>query len=304
MFVRVLGSGAGGGFPQWNCNCPNCKGLREKNIKAKPRTQSSIAISEDNENWILFNASPDIRQQLLDFEEAHPRSGVRGTGIKAIVLVDSQIDHTTGLLLLRETDALSLYMTHTAEHDLTEHFPVLKILSHYCDLKLTLIDNENPPPFQVPGFNTIQLTPIPLVSESPPYSPNRGKEAPGANLGFIIESLSTGKSMFYSPGLGKIDDILFEKMKQCEVILVDGTFWTMDEMIINHINQKQAIEMGHLPLSGAGGCIEYLDKLNEQRKILIHINNTNPILQEDSAQRATLKQHNIEVSFDGMRFEL
>ncbi len=304
MFIRILGSGAGGGFPQWNCNCHNCNGFRNNTLNAKSRTQSSIAISENNQDWILFNTSPDIRQQLAQFEEAHPKSGVRDTGIKAIVLVDSQIDHTTGLLLLRETDALQLYMTETTQNDLYEHFPVLKILEHYCEVTVTKLNNFDPAPFMVPGFEHIQLYPKTLISESPPYSPNRGQQAPGSNLGFKITNLKTSRSLFYSPGLGEIDDDLLSFMDSCDVILIDGTFWTLDEMILQHINHKLSTEMGHLPLSGPKGLIEYLDKLKNKRKILIHINNTNPILNEDSEQREILSNHGIEVSYDGMVFEI
>lgn len=303
MKVRILGSGAGGGFPQWNCNCDNCGGYREGSIVATSRTQSSIAISANETDWILFNASPDIRQQILNTPALQPARGKRDTGIKAIVLADSQIDHTSGLLLLREGNCIDLHCTEQTYQDLSTHYPVLKVLNHYCKVRHHKIDLDLTP-LDIAGFDTINILGIPLKSESPPYSPGRGKNIPGSNLGFFITNKITKKSLFYAPGLGKPTAEIMEYMQRSDVLLVDGTFWTSDEMITRGVGKKLALQMGHLQQSGPGGMIQIIGEYKNTRKILIHINNTNPILDENSAERGKLTELGIEVSYDGMEFSL
>jgi len=303
MKIRVLGSGAGGGFPQWNCNCNNCNGLRQNTLNGKARTQSSIAVSSDNINWLLINASPDIRAQLEAFPAIHPKEGLRDTGIKAVLLIDSQIDHTTGLLMLREGKPLDIYCTEMVKQDLTTGFPIFNMLSHYCTV------NHHPVPidgssFTIPAIADLRFYTQALKSKAPPYSPHRHDPHDGDNIGVIIEQISTGKKVFYSPGLGEIEPHVMDAMQAADCILVDGTFWTEDEMVTLGISHKRAREIGHLPQSGAGGMIEVLNGVAKARKILIHINNTNPILDDDSAQRKTLDAANIEVSYDGLEIDL
>ena len=303
MRVRVLGSAAGGGFPQWNCNCANCYGVRSGKIKARARTQSSIAVSVDDERWILFNASPDIRAQLESFPAIQPR-GLRGTGIHAVVLVDSQIDHTAGLLTLREGCPFTVYTTDTVYRDLCSGFPIFEILKSWeggIEHRRLAIDGSS---FQVPGAQQLRLTAIALSGKAPPYSPHRHDPHPGDNIGVVIEDLAGGRKLFYAPGLADVDERLMAIMRDCDCVLVDGTFWQEDEMIVAGVGSKLAGEMGHLPQSGAGGMIEKLRGLKTQRKILIHINNTNPILVEDSPQRAILDREGIEVAHDGMQIDL
>ncbi len=303
MQVRVLGSAAGGGFPQWNCNCTNCYGVRAGRINAQPRTQSSIAISVDGERWILVNASPDIRAQLEAFPAIHPR-GLRGTGIHAVILVDSQIDHSTGLLMLREGCPLSVYTTEMVEQDLRTGFPIFELLRSWdggIDHHLVEIDGSG---FQIPGIERLNITAIALSGKAPPYSPHRHDPHPGDNIGLFVEDTVDGSTLFYAPGLGDVDDALLAIMRRAECVLVDGTFWQEDEMIVAGVGSKLASEMGHLPQSGKDGMIERLRGLNEQRKVLIHINNTNPILVEDSPERSILDGEGIEVAFDGMQIDL
>lgn len=302
MYIRILGSGAGGGFPQWNCSCPNCKAVRSGSINASPRNQSSIAVSSDGEHWVLFNASPDVRAQLENFPEIHPKNKVRGTGIEAIVMFDSQIDHATGLLILREGDPLTVYCTDMVKQDLTTGFPIFNILEHFCGVE------DHPIPlngdaFTIPNIDDLEFTALPLKSKAPPYSPHRNDPHEGDNIGMIIRQLSTGKTTFYAPGLGQIEPHVEKAMSDADCVLVDGTFWTDDELA-SVGRPLLARKIGHLPQSGEGGMIEFLDTLNKPRKILIHINNTNPILNEESKERDILTQHGIEVSFDNMHIEL
>jgi len=300
MHIHVLGSGAGGGFPQWNCNCENCKGVRAGTIKASARTQSSIAVSADGVNWILFNASPDIKKQLDDFPPFQPARLVRDTAISAIVITDAQIDHVTGLLTLREHNKpWEIYCTDAVKDDLTTGFPVFNILGYFRGINHHEIATDQSI-FTIPTAAGIEFTAVPLLSNAPPYSPRRDKPVPGDNIGMHIKDTRTGKSLFYAPGLGVAEPHVLEYMRNADCILVDGTVWTDDEMSKEGISNKRASEMGHLDQSSDGGIMSILNAMEKPRKILIHINNTNPILNEDSSQRATLNKAGIEVAYDGM----
>lgn len=308
MKILVLGSAAGGGFPQWNCNCHNCDGLRKGTIRATARTQSSIAVSADGVSWLLVNASPDILAQISANPVLQPARAVRDTGITAVMLMDAQIDHVTGLLMLREGRPLPLYCTDSVWDDLNNGFPLVKVLSHYCGVEwqqLPVNDATGPSaPAQVPGIESITFTPLPLKSKAPPYSPHRAQPQIGDNIGLIIENKANGKKAFYAPGLGEIEPHVLEVMRSVDCVLVDGSFWTEDEMVRSGLSKKMAADMGHLPQSGSGGMIDVLNGLPTPRKVLIHINNTNPILNEDSPERAQLAANGIEVARDGMEIEL
>ncbi|MBB60796.1 MAG: pyrroloquinoline quinone biosynthesis protein PqqB [Pseudomonas sp.] len=303
MFVRILGSAAGGGFPQWNCNCANCSGVRNGTLRAQPRTQSSIAISDDGQNWILCNASPDIRAQLESFPALQPARRPRDTAIGAIILLDSQIDHTTGLLTLREGCPHEVWCTEMVHQDLTTGFPLFNMLSHWNGgLRWNPIGLVGQ--FSIDCCPNLLISPIPLRSSAPPYSPHRNDPHPGDNIGLLIEDRRSGGRLFYAPGLGQVSEALCETMRGADCLLVDGTLWRDDEMQVREVGGKLGSEMGPLPQSGPGGMIEVLDGVPGKRKILIHINNTNPILDEDSAERRILDEHGIEVAFDGMDIEL
>ena len=304
MKIRVLGASAGGGFPQWNCNCPNCDGVRKGKIKATPRTQSSIAISENNLDWILFNASPDVLAQIKAFPGLQPARSIRDTGIKAIILIDSQIDHTTGLLMLREGKPLEIYCTDMAREDLTTGNPLFNVLGHYCTVNWHKLPTHNGNSFNVIGAQRLRFTAVPLKSKAPPYSPHRQDPQEGDNIGIRIEDAHTGKNLFYAPGLGKIEPHLEPFLKNADCLLVDGTCWTDDELIQFGISKQSSRDMGHLPQSGEGGMISVLKPITKPRKILIHINNTNPILNEESRERAELTANGIEVAYDGMEIDL
>jgi pyrroloquinoline quinone biosynthesis protein B len=304
MKIRVLGAGAGGGFPQWNCNCYQCSRLRRGELRASFRTQSSIAVSSDECNWLLFNASPDIRTQLEAFPAIQPRNGVRDSGIKAIVLIDSQIDHTTGLLMLREsTVPLEIYCSEMVRQDLTSGFPLFNMLEYYCQVNHHSVPLDGGS-FEIPGIADLRVYTHALQSKAPPYSPHRHNPHPGDNIGVTIEQISSGRKLYYAPGLGEIETHVFQAMKRADCLLVDGTFWQHDEMSKAGICEKRALEMGHLPQSGPGGMIETLKAFDGSRKILIHINNTNPILDEDSVERKQLDAERIEVAYDGMEIDL
>lgn len=301
--LRVLGSAAGGGFPQWNCNCTNCAGVRSGRIAAQARTQSSIALTGNGVDWLLVNASPDVLAQIRATPALQPARATRDTAIAAVLLIDAQIDHVSGLLMLREhRSALDLYATAQVLKDLSEGFALTRILAHYCGLQTHALRPDGSA-FTVPGIDGLTLHAIALASLPPPYSPNRSAPAPGDNIGLRIVSRS-GTRVFYAPGLAAIEPQVRAEFDRADVILVDGTFWSDDEMQRLGLSDKRALQMGHLAQSGAQGMIAALDAAPAARKILIHINNTNPILVEDSAERRELSAHGIEVACDGMEIAL
>ena len=304
MYIHLLGTGAGGGFPQWNCNCSNCSRLRKGEIKSQPRTQSSITVSSNGEDWVLFNASPDIRAQIESFPPLQPARKIRDTGICSIILCDAQIDHSTGLIILREHDKpWEVYCTSAVHEDLTTAYPLFNILGHFRGINWHEINTEQTP-FTIPKADNLVFTAVPLKSEAPPFSPHRHNTVPGDNVGFRIEDKTTGKNLFYAPGLGAVETHVLEYMEHADCLLVDGTMWTNDEMSHEGISDKLASEMGHLDQSSEGGIMSMITPLKKPRKILIHINNTNPILDEDSPERAILDKVGIEVAYDGMDIRL
>jgi pyrroloquinoline quinone biosynthesis protein B len=305
MKIRVLGSAAGGAFPQWNCHCRNCSGVRDGTLSATRRTQSSIAISgELSPGWALVNVSPDIAAQL----EANPvlrGAGVeRGTAITGIVLVDGQIDHTTGLYMLREAPRpWRVWCTDRVFTDLTTGHPVFQVLDHYCGVERRRIGLDGEA-FEIDGVPDVRWRAVPVASKPGPYSPNRETPAAGDNVALAVSDRA-GRSALYAPGLGAVDDTIWQAMRSADCVLVDGTFWTDDEMIVQGLGRKRARDMGHLAQSGPGGMLEWLAELpSTTRKILIHINNSNPVLDERSSQRAELERLGIELAFDGMEIAL
>lgn len=306
MKLMVLGSSAGGGFPQWNCNCRNCDGVRRGTVDAKRRTQSSIVVSSNGVDWLLVNASPDLLTQIAAHPELQPARRVRDSGIAAVVTMDAQIDHVTGLLMLRERDTpLPLYVTDSVLQDLSTGFPILSILGHYCGVERHRIPMDGSS-FEIPALAGISIEAVPLSSKAPPYSPHREAPQRGDNIGLTFIDEASGKKAFYAPGLGVLEPHVLEAMRGADLLLVDGTLWTQNEMIELGLTKKTGADMGHLAQTGAGGMIEVLDSIERAgvRKVLIHINNTNPILIEDSPERRILAAHDIEVAFDGMAFEL
>jgi len=304
MRITTLGTAAGGGFPQWNCNCRNCAGVRAGAIRAKPRTQSSIFVRpDDGVDGILFNASPDILEQIRASPALQPARGVRDTAIAAVVLIDGQVDHATGLLMLRERGSpLPLWCTDPVAEDLSTGLPLLRVLGHYCGVQRHRVALDGAT-FQIPGVPGLTLRALPLSSKAAPYSPHREHAVPGDNIGVLIRDVARGSSVFYAPGLGAITPEVFDAMSGSDCVLVDGTFWRDDEMPHLGLSNKSARDIGHLPQAGAGGMIEWLRKLPPAtRRMLIHINNTNPILDEDSAERAALRGEAIEVCEDGITF--
>jgi pyrroloquinoline quinone biosynthesis protein B len=310
MRVRVLGSAAGGGFPQWNCGCRNCGRLRSGVLKGRNRTQAQVAVSPSKATWVLLNASPDLRQQLLEDSEFAPTQGTRGTPISAVVLTSADVDCVLGLLHLREFQPLHIYSTASVRRLLTEENTLFRTL-----------ERSHPPvcwevlPFNRP-ISIFQQTPsgdesvlfcraVPLGGDFPDYVSDRLRRSlPEEEAVIGLELTHNGKKLFYAPSLpGRGED-----WKRCviesDLALLDGTFWTDDEFIRVLGSGKTATQMGHLPLSGQNGLLERLHGVRDVRRVLIHLNNTNPALDEESDASRALREEGWEVAYDGMEFEL
>ncbi len=251
-----------------------------------------------------MNASPDICAQLQANPVLQPGRSLRDTAITPNVLVDGQVDHTTGLYMLREAvSPWHLWCTPSAHRDLTEGNPILGVLEHFCGVRWHPIDLGGQA-FQVEGVSGVSWRAIPVPGKPAPYSPNRENPVPGDNIALVITNESNGRSAVYAPGLGSMDEAVWKQMQSADCVLVDGTFWTDDEMIRLGASKKRARDIGHLAQSGPGGMLEWLDKLPEKtRKVLIHINNTNPILDPDSPEAQDLSRRGVEVACDGMEIE-
>jgi pyrroloquinoline quinone biosynthesis protein B len=305
VLIRVLGSAAGGGFPQWNCNCRNCHGIRHGSLRAVARTQSSIAVSSDTRRWLLCNASPDLHRQIAANPALQPRQGARDTPISGVVLVDGQIDHAMGLLLLREhREMLDVWTTDPVRDDLSNGLPLLSVLEHYCGIRWHRLNAESAP-VTVSALPGILVAALPVDGMPGPYSAHRQSPRIGDNVALVFRDERTNAQLFYAPGLGAMTARVEEALHASTCVLVDGTFWRDDEMVREGVSTKRAREIGHLPQSGPGGMIDVLSQLPAAtRRVLIHINNTNPILDEDSPERAALVTAGIEVAFDGMEIAL
>ena len=302
MRIRVLGAAAGGGFPQWNCNCRNCSGVRAGTLRARARTQSSIAVCGPvGTRWALVNASPDIRAQLQANPALHGARAARDSAIDGIVLVDGQVDHTIGLLMLRESgSALPVWCTEEVCADLTHGNPIFGVLAHYCGVERHAMIPDGRP-FALPGVAGVTWRAIAVAGKAAPFSPHRESPVTGDNVALVIGDEASARTVVYAPGVGAMHEALWQAMQAAACVLIDGTFWSDDEMAALGVSRKRARDLGHLPQSGPGGMLEWLAQLPQAtRRVLIHVNNTNPILDEDSAERAELVRRGIEVAWDGL----
>ena len=298
MRVRVLGSAAGGGFPQWNCRCPTCEAARA-GVEARPRTQSSIAVRGAEGPWLLANASPDLRQQLegLAVERV---DGVRAAPVAAVLLTDAEIDHTAGLLLLRESSTpLRVYGSEQVRRALTDGYPVLPILGSYSGVDWRTLE---PGGSLALDGTSLEVEAFAAGGDAPRYLARTGADVEATGL--VFRDRSTGGVLTYVPGLARWDDDVLGRLATSDVALVDGTFWRDDELVRLGISSRTARQMGHVPLSGPGGTLEELARLGRPRVILVHINNTNPVLLERSPERAAVLRAGVEVAHDGLEVEL
>jgi pyrroloquinoline quinone biosynthesis protein B len=297
MWVRVLGAAAGGGFPQWNCNCPQCRAVRDGSRPCQSRTQSSVAVSTDYQRWFLLNASPDLRAQIESFPALHPH-GVRDSPLQAVLLTDAELDHTLGLLLLREGGRLEVHATAAVHETLCTGTALLHTLGAYAHVEWQQV---------VPGREvsladglSYRAFPV-LTTKRARFGTEKGEEGV---VGYRITNGHTGSALVYLPGAQQLTTSVRAQLEGCTCLLFDGTCWQDDELIRLGVARKTSREMGHLPISGTEGSLEQLAPLPIERKIYIHINNTNPILLEDAPERRIVEEHGLEVAADGLELEV
>jgi pyrroloquinoline quinone biosynthesis protein B len=297
VWVRVLGAAAGGGFPQWNCGCPQCRTVRNGSRPCRPRTQSSVAVSADYRRWFLLNASPDIRAQIESFPPLHP-NGVRDSPLQAVLLTDGELDHTLGLLLLREAGDIEVHGTAAVHETLCKGTSLLQTLGVYTRVEwrtvvtgteVSLADGLTYRAFQVP------------TNKRARFGTGEGGETV---IGYRITDGPTGRALVYLPGAQELTASVRAHLEDCACLLFDGTCWQDDELIRLGIAPKTSRDMGHLPISGADGSLKQLASLPIERKIYIHINNTNPVLLEDAPERRIVEEHGLEVAADGLEMEI
>jgi pyrroloquinoline quinone biosynthesis protein B len=310
MIIKILGSSAGGGFPQWNCNGVHSANVRSGKSGYRPRLQSSLAVSADGVNWVLLNASPDLRQQINETPELHPakNGGLRNSPIKAVVVTNADVDHITGLINLREGQPFSIYGSDRVLTTLNAN----SIFNVCAPDKVPRIALPMDEPLGLTGAGsdlglTIEAFAVPgkiaLFLEKGGVNTNYGSRD-GDTIGLKVTATTSGKSFFYIPGCAEVDPPLAARIKGASLIFLDGTLFTDDEMVAQGLSQKTGQRMGHISISGRDGSIAALKPLNIARRIYVHINNSNPVLDETSEARKVVEKAGWEVGYDGMEVRL
>jgi pyrroloquinoline quinone biosynthesis protein B len=301
--VILLGTAAGGGFPQWNCWCPTCRVARSDPGRARPRTQSSMAVSADGRRWFLVNASPDVREQLsrLPLEGTPP--GTRHVPFEAVLLTDAELDHTLGIALLREARQLTVYATRAVTRTLDRDSRLLPVTDAFADVTVDELPLDEAVALRCRDGAPSGLTAeaFAVAGDPPRFA---AEDAPGHTVGLLLRD-AEGASCAFVPGCGAIDDRLLARIGGASLVLFDGTFWSSDELIALGVGDRRAEEMGHVPIAGRGegggrgGSLERLSGCTAQ-VIYTHVNNTNPVLVEDSPQRAAVEAAGFAVGVDGL----
>jgi pyrroloquinoline quinone biosynthesis protein B len=311
--IKILGSAAGGGFPQWNCGCANCRGLREGSLRSIVRTQTQIAFTPDPEGkvWFLVCASPDLRAQILVTPELAPQSkSETHSPIAGVFLPSADVDSVMGLLHLREFQSFFVFAAAAVQRILRKENKIFGVLDRVDPPVQWQVLSSNgrlgchlsESPGEAPAFVCVTM---PLGGSYPDYVSEelqRTLSADEAAIGFVFEQ--KGKSVFIAPSLSGLNSEWTKTAASSDLALIDGTFWSNDELIKTGRSKKTAREIGHLPLSGPEGLLEQFPKSAKGRKVLIHINNTNPILDEDSPEHRAALDAGFEIAYDGMEFDL
>ncbi len=297
MRVRVLGSSAGGGLPQWNCGGPNSVRARSGDPAVPPRSQPSLAVSAGDGRSSLVNASPDVRDQLARFAGLHPRPGTRNVPLDTIVLTNADLDHVMGLLVLRESLPYRVITTVWIRDALLEHNACFRILAPaFGTVKLD-------EPFFLDRGEQLEAKLFPLPGKVPTWAQPVASNSSEATLGLRVVDRRTGKRLVYAPGVQRLDTATLAELAEADVRFVDGTFYTRDELRALRPGAPDAVAMGHVPISGAEGSLALLRGMRG-RTLYTHINNTNPILDASSAEAASVRAAGVEIAMDGMELEV
>jgi len=306
MKIKVLGSAAVGGFPQWNCGCPNCRGVRGGELKARARTQESIAVSADGDNWFVLNASPEIRTQIEGFAGLHPR-GPRDSPIAGILITNGDLDHCLGLLSLRESHPLQIYATEQVHRGFTESntfYATLERFPGQTTWRTLQLGKEQELKYLDGRTSGLDVQALAVPGQPPLHLRGRFAPDPEDNVAFRIRDRATGRAMIYMSGVAAVTPAVLAAIEGTQCVFFDGTFWAADELIALGLGNKRAEDMAHLPIGGADGSLALLENIKVPRRYYIHINNTNPILREDAAEHAAVEAAGWRVAYDGLEFEL
>jgi pyrroloquinoline quinone biosynthesis protein B len=305
MQVKILGSAAGGGFPQWNCACPNCHALRGGQFQGKARSQTQVAVSSDGDTWFLLGASPDLRYQIESSPELYPRSGTRSSPIGGVILVSADLDHVLGLLLMRELQPFRVHAAESVLNILRKQNSMFGMLNRVADQvqwqPIRAGDSFTLEP--ATGVNgSVACRAVAVSSHHPAYATGV-RDSQEAMLGIILTAAS-GATLGFFPQLAHLTPELKETFASLDCLLLDGTFWSDDELIGLQASGQRAREMGHVPVGGEDGTLQQLAGLKAQRKMYIHINNTNPMLNEAAAEYRAVRDAGWELAEDGCHFTL
>jgi len=306
MRIKVLGAAAGGGFPQWNCGCPNCRDVRSGALDAKPLTQECVAVSADGERWFLLNASPEIRSQIESWPPLHPREP-RHSPIAAILLTNGDLDHCLGLLSLRESHPLVIYATDRVRLGFTERNVLYRTLQRFPEQvtwRTLELDQEAELSGRDGQPSGLVVKAIAAPGKPPVHLEGSSASDPGENIGLLIQDRRTGKRLAYFSAAAAITPPMRTAFDNADCVFFDGTFWESDELIALGLGSKRAEEMAHLPVGGKGGSLQALAGIRSPRRIYIHVNNTNPMLRPRSPERAEAEAGKWEIAYDGMEVTL
>jgi pyrroloquinoline quinone biosynthesis protein B len=296
MWVRLLGTAAGGGLPQWNCGCANCVAAREHVIP--PLAQCSLAFSPSGTDWYLVNATPDVTAQIARWSELHPKSGIRSTPVRGVILTDGELDHILGLLHLREASRWTLYASPAVAAMLEEGLRVMPALRRYADVEVCEVAADEP--FMLAeGRSRVEVRLIPTGRHVPRYLGRPAAGDAAAVSALVLTDTESGRRLAYAPCVEELSERLRAHLAGADVILFDGTFWSDEELRDLGAGGDTASEMGHVPVSGPRGSARWLSNVPAGTKLYVHINNTNPLLDPASAERAWIRGLGLEVAPDG-----
>lgn len=310
MLIRVLGSAAGGGFPQWNCNAPTSRAAWDGRPDIVPRTQSSLAVSADGDTWVLLNASPDIRQQIAATPALQPRADghLRNSPIRAVVLTNADVDHVTGLLSLRERQPLTVYAAQRVLDTLASN-SIFNVLDPAYVARVPLT-STGPVDLQHGGASlglAVEAFGVPgkiaLYLEDKSAGPGLGTRE-GDTIGLAVTDIRRGRTFFYIPACAMLDDALRKRLAGATLVFFDGTLFKDDELVRQGLSDKTGRRMGHISMAGPDGSIVAFAGLDVARRIFVHINTSNPVLIEGSPERRVVQSAGWEIASDGMEVQL
>jgi pyrroloquinoline quinone biosynthesis protein B len=305
MRVRLLGTAAGGGFPQWNCGCPNCRAVRSGAGVTTPRTQASVAISADGRAWFLIGASPDIRSQIESFAPLRGDPQVRGSAVEGVLLAGADLDHVLGLFLLREGGRLCVHAAGATRRALCDGLRLDSVLGCYTHLEWREPPEQpGPLPLGDGAPSGLLYSAFPVPGKPPRYREREVNPSSGDCIGYRFDDPATGGRLAVVPGAAALDAPLLDQLRECDTLLIDGTFWSEHELAELGTGAAPASAMGHLPVGGPGGSFDIVAGLPTRRKIYFHINNTNPMLIDGSPPRRQVESRGVEVGRDGLELEV